>query len=172
MPFDANATAQPAVPNILQMWMSLSKVDLTILGIVIAGCVIAWAMSYGVERLTSLRRLWTERSTGPRVAGVVGSVPSRSAPSTSALSWFEGTLLGLSLLVMIGALCAAVACMVQAGETLVMSVAGLIAIAATPICVMVVETVQIPRLSRRAVLRLSAVPTDAASEPESPRLAA
>lgn len=111
--------------------------DWRILLIITAGCLSAWALSYWASRIVPLRS---------------ASRPMRIGDRRSLLSRLrvDETIAGILTVSMLIALAISIDAVLRMGEVLVMSTSGLIAVAATPMLVGLIEGVHVPGATARA----------------------
>lgn len=136
--------------------VSAWSVDLSIIAWVVVGVASAWAASYGLSRWAGVDRWF-------RVGSRAEALPSGNAGAGARLVLLaEQVGIAAAVLGMIVLLVGVAAVMVRSGETLTISIAGAVAVFATPLAVWFVESVELPRAERRAQAAMAAASEGAA----------
>jgi hypothetical protein len=114
------------------------SVDWVVLALVAAGCALAWRLSHA---LAGALERWGARSNAPLVS---------DPPPLSARLRFHETLAWAATALLLALLALSTSAVIAAGQAGTMTLAGLLAIAATPPLVILIEGVQFPRARRLA----------------------
>ena len=146
---DLGMTTEPVEFSLAGLFTLLESVDVGVLGLVGAGVTLAWIGTFTVARVSNL---------GTRV------VPIQRTITHIMLSLGTQAALLVGILAMFGMLCIATGVMLRTNETGLISIAGSIAVVATPLMVMFLEGVQVPsaqvqiRQAERAASHRESIP--------------
>lgn len=127
-----------SVPVILALAPFILSFNWAILALLITGCAAAWALSHALARL--IRRFSIQAS--PALNHSQG-VPIRRL-------WYFESMIIVATALMVALLVIASTAVIDANESLAMSISGLLAIAGTPLAVVLLEVIQLPHARRLA----------------------